>query len=233
MYNEIGEKPSIPKARQEVDEDWVTEKKMWSKKVQEELGNISRSIRNRIRELKPHAEKGELHEIFKKRYVQLPSLSKRAKISVDNPKKYLGKRIAKLFPIEEFSAGADSGNHVFFGTVRYLSDPQLLWYFIQYDDGDMEDIGLDEVLEGIDLYEQHKHNDSMHEQHDALTPSQPKSVLPVGRKPNCVFLHTDTAEGTVYTNLTDLLDSSAVDVSIASGNRGENSRMISEFKEDL
>merc|ERR1712238_279197 len=42
LYNEIGEKTNIPGALHEgIDEEWVSEKKMWAKKVQEELGNRS------------------------------------------------------------------------------------------------------------------------------------------------------------------------------------------------
>ena len=72
LYNEIGETSNAA-------EEWVLEKKMLSNKVQQELGERSRSIRVRMRELKPYVEKGELHTLFRP---DRPSPAKRAKISV-------------------------------------------------------------------------------------------------------------------------------------------------------
>merc|ERR1712194_757703 len=144
LYNEIGEKPKGKGPA--VDEDWVTEKKMWSRKVQEELGNVSRLIRNRIRQLKPHIEKGEIREIFKRRsLIESRKLADRNK-GVNHNKKarrsssreLLGKRIAKRFAIDTVTA--TPGDQIFFGTVKYVSDNLLHWYFVCYDDGDTEDL---------------------------------------------------------------------------------------------
>eukprot|EP00536_Pseudo-nitzschia_multiseries_P014641 jgi/Psemu1/291564/fgenesh1_pg.743_\ len=224
LYNEIGEKTRGPK---DVDQDWVTEKKMWSSKVQEELGNVSRSIRNRMRELKPYIDQGMVHKIFRQRSIRKPPSTKKARRTLDNPQRYLNKRIAKSFPIDNGGGapGSVSPDHqIFFGTVKYLTDSQLLWYFVRYDDGDGEDIDLDEVLDGIQLYEQHKHNDATVE-----TPNGPKTTLPVGIKPCGVFLHNGPDAETVYTDLSTLLSMPATSVS----GGADNQRQISEFKEDV
>ena len=235
LYNEIGEKAKSPGSVEGVDEDWVTEKKMWSSKVQEELGNISRPIRIRIRELKPYIERGEVHKIFQRRSRKRPP-SKKAKKNVENFKKHIGKRIAKAFPIDNGISGENSGYQTFFGTVESLSDTQLLWFFVRYDDGDVEESDIDEVLKGIKIYEQHKHNDTMLEQKgmdleqsEDVAESQPKTSLPISCKPNGVFLHADTEEGIEYTDLSTLLSNSFY----SSVDRKENMRQISECKEDV
>lgn len=235
LYNEIGEKAKSPGSVEGVDEDWVTEKKMWSSKVQEELGNVSRPIRIRIRELKPYIERGEVHKIFQRRSRKRPP-SKKAKKNVENFKNHIGKRIAKTFPIDDGNSGENAGYQIFFGTVESLSDTQLLWFYVRYDDGDAEESGVEEVLKGIKLYEQHKHNDTMLEQKgmeleqsDDVAESQVKTSLPIGRKPNAVFLHTETEEGVEYTDLSTLLSNNFY----SSVDRKENMRQISECKEDI
>jgi len=251
LYNEIGEKPE-PKGALQLDEDWVIEKKMWSKKVQEELGNVSRLIRNRTRQLKPHIEKGEIREVFKKLSIKSVTAewahyfpNKKVKRSpmianVNHPKELLGKRLAKRFPIDNGSAIeiAGAGDQIFFGTVKYITDNMLHWYFINYDDGDTEELAIRNVIEGIDLYELYKLNDPMHndgsENHpNAASQKQSKSCsLPVGSKSKDVLLRNNTTDdkeedGIEYTDLSTLLGLSA------SGGEMENKRRISEFKEEI
>jgi pantothenate kinase type III len=255
LYNEIGEKPEPPKGvALRVDEDWVIEKKMWSKKVQEELGNVSRLIRNRIRQLKPHAEKGELAEVFqrlssiesrmsKNSSATAGRVSKKAKRSpAVSPKHYIGKRIAKRFPID---IGGSTGDQIFYGTVKFISDNLSQWYYVQYDDGDSEDLVVDGIIEGIDLYEVHKFNDPMHrtdlENPDFAKP--PKSSLPQGSKPRTVLLHNtitdenaeDGTPTTTYTDLPTLLGLSAASdgCNSSSGTGANNMRLIAEFKEEI
>lgn len=211
LYNEIGErhKDASP---DKVDEEWVTEKKMWSKKVQEELGNRSGFIRTRTRELMPYVKKGELHKIF--RIPNIRRTVKRRKTSTDDdPKKYLGTRIAKIFPIEDALIVKQASETVFFGTVKHISDPERGWFFIQYDDGDTEECGLEELFEGIDLYNQHKHNDTNPSKDGGL--KRGNEELPVG-----------VDDKIVYTCMSNLVTDSKAN------NLSEDSRMISEFKED-
>jgi len=252
LYNEIGEKPG-PEGSTVlgVDEDWITEKKMWSKKVQEELGNVSRLIRNRIRQLKPHIEKGEIAEIFKKRSSiesrmnhETNCSKKKAKRSSsvaasNNLRTLLGKRIAKRFPIDNGDLTVNAGDQIFFGTVKYISDNLLHWYFVSYDDGDSEEIGINDVVEGIDLYEVHKCNDPMH-QYDVENQQKPACTLPFGSKPTGVLFHSNNTEDnlesiTTYTDLSTLLDLSASSdgCNAQGGTSTENERRISEFKEEI
>ena len=253
MYNEIGERPD-PKGSTilKVDEDWVTEKKMWSKKVQEELGNISRLIRNRVRELKPHVEKGELAQLFQKqKFIQSSNKSsnKKPKLSLPfTPMEIIGKRLAKRFPIDTGGGAeaADGADRIFFGTAKYISDNLLQWYFICYDDGDSEELGPKEVSEAIDLYEVHKYNDPMHRDdlENYVTGALPQqtqtslTALPSESKPdgsiapsNTSNYNTSEYSGTTYTDLSTLLSLSASPE--AQGVGTEYTRRISEFKEDI
>jgi hypothetical protein len=257
LYNEIGERPEpigvddhdVDEDWVAADEDWVTEKKMWSKKVQEELGNVSRLIRNRIRQLKPHIEKGELAEIFKQRS-SMQKTSRRQKKGrrstpmVSNP---IGKRVAKRFPIvngESMSEAEDVVDQIFFGTVEYISDNLLKWYFIRYDDGDSEELNMEEVAELIDLYEFHKYKDPRHKddvenerngddlsEQEPCQQAKPKCLLPSGSAPSRVLLLNDMDDkedgGTTYTDLSTLLGLSA------EGAGSQYVRQISEFKEDI
>jgi len=215
LYNEIGERHKEA-SLDKVDEEWVTEKKMWSKKVQEELGNRSGFIRTRTRELMPYVKKGELHKIF--RIPNIRRTVKRRKTSTDeDPKKYLGTRIAKIFPIEDALIVKQASETAFFGTVKHISDPERGWFFIQYDDGDTEECGLEELFEGIDLYNQHKHNDT-----NPSKSNQPHGGLKRGNEEKPVGVD----DKIVYTCMSNLVtDSKAKNLS-------EDSRMISEFKED-
>lgn len=250
LYNEIGERPD-PKGSTilKVDEDWVTEKKMWSKKVQEELGNISRLVRNRIRELKPHVEKGELAELFQRQTsIQSPrrNNNKKPKRSLPfTPREIIGKRLAKRFPIDTGgeAEAANEADRIFFGTVKYISDNLLQWYFICYDDGDSEELGPEEVSEAIDLYEVHKYNDPLHRDDlenyiTGALPQQTETPLtapPSESKHNGAIAPSNngTAEhsGTTYTDLSTLLSLSAAPETQGGGT--EYVRRISEFKEDI
>jgi len=238
LYNEIGELTDGIGAL-EVDEDWVMEKKMWSKKVQEELGNVSRLIRNRIHQLKPHMEKGELAEIFQKwssieSRRNTPGKNKKQKSSDNtntNPKDVVGKRLAKRFPID---IGGAVGDQIFFGTVQYISHNRQKWFFVSYDDGDSEDLGMEEVMEGIDLYELHKFSDPIHKIHveksNVSDSDEQESLEQESSKPAVAnTLHNTTEDDgpATYTDLSTLLGLSA---SLDGVNANE--RRLSEFKEE-
>jgi hypothetical protein len=177
-----------------------------------------------MKELKPYVEKGELHKLFRTRTVK--RAAKRAKrLADENPQTYLGMRYAKHFPIEDASVAVDLADTIFFGTVKFISDPDRIWFFVQFDDGDSEEVGLEELFVGLDLYNQHKHNDSMQRTtHDLIAPA-------VGRKQG-KELPVDEEDATAFASL-----SSLVDLMESSNNGGMNgsgdSRMISEFKEDI
>lgn len=227
LYTEIGENTTTQGAVKGKDEDWVTEKKMWSKKVQEELEHVSKSIRIRSRELKPFIEKGEVHQVIKKSSTRRPHSGKKTKRALENLPSHIGKRIAKAFPIEYASSNADPSEEIFFGSVMYVSDPRLCWYFVEYDDGDSEDLGFDEVLSGIHLYEQHKHNDTIANQskESGSTPSEVNMM--VGKKSTSAPPQSVIEEDGVCSDLSGLIGlSSSVHVD-------ETSRRISEFKEDV
>jgi len=237
LYNEIGELPDGIAAL-EVGTDWMIEKKMWSKKVQEELGNVSRLIRNRIRQLKPHMEKGEIAEIFQKwssiesRRNSPGKNTKKQKLSDTNPRDVVGKRLAKRFPID---IGGAVGDQIFFGTVQYISHSRHKWFFVSYDDGDSEDLGMEEVMEGIGLYELHKFSDPIHkdnvENSNVIDVDEQESLEQDSSKPAFGNALHNTAEddgATTYTDLSTLLGLSASATDIHA-----NERRISEFKEDI
>ena len=242
LYNEIGECVELRKSTAlDEEEDWVTEKKSWSKKVQEELGSMSRLIKNRMRQLKPHIEKEELAKIFKKKTSIAKAISrksKKAKLSTNsnssNPSQLIGKRFAKIFPIDVEGTVRDD---VFFGTVKYISDDTLKWYFVCYDDGDSEDLGIKEIIEGIDLYEVHKSNDSKRKDENSSSARNgdsqqlPKHHSESPHNTEHLSLHNDMEDDQVsnYTDLTTLLGSA-----LKSNELEEiGDRQISDFKEDI
>ena len=167
----------------------------------------------------------ELHKIFKRRSTR-PYSAKRFKRTIQDASKYIGKRMAKHFPTASGLVGAD----IFFGTVKYISDRRKFWFFVQYDDGDSEDVGVGELHEMLDLYEEHKTNDTF--VNDRNTNSDRASSPPC-YKPKRKLVTTDDEEdeeeekekATAYTNLADL----------TKGPRktAEDSRQISEFKEEV
>ncbi len=232
LYNEIGERSEKKGVGGlDVEEDWIAEKKMWSKKVQEELGNLSRLIRNRMRELKPHIEKGELAELFKtwsSTESRLGTNPKKAKLSKrSNPNEVIGKRLAKRFPID---LNGKTTDQIFFGTVKYVSDNQRQWYFVCYDDGDAEDLGTEEVMEAISLYQVHKFDDPMHkfdaENSSTSTAKHPKKLSASSFPSSSVVEDGAMA----YTDLSTLLGMPTASESNAA--ESSNDRIISEFKED-
>lgn len=227
LYTEIGENTTTQGAVTDEDEDWVTEKKIWSKKVQEELKHVSKSIRIRSRELKPFIEKGEVHQIIKRSSIRRPLSGKKTKRSLEHLPNHIGKRIAKAFPIEHASSNADPSEEIFFGSVKYVSDPRSCWYFVEYDDGDSEDLGFDEVLSGINLYEQHRHNDIIANKNKDSSSNPSEINLLVGKKLTSVSPQSVIEEDGVCSDLSGLIGlSSSIHVD-------ETSRRISEFKEDV
>ena len=234
LYNEIGERAEKKGADGlDVEDDWVTEKKLWSQKVQEELGNRSRLIRNRMRELKPHMEKGELAELFKtwsSTESRLRTNPKKAKLSkfLIKPNEVIGKRLAKRFPIDVDGKTIDQ---IFFGTVKYISDQKMQWYFVCYDDGDAEDLGIDEVRDAIHLYQVHKFDDPLHKDDTENTTSTAKAVPSKKVSSSFPSFAVVEEEAMAYTDLSTLLGMPTASDSNAA--EGSTDRIISEFKEDI
>jgi len=166
LYNEIGEKKENLDA---ADEIWVSEKKTLSRNVLEELTNRSRSVKDRMRELDPYVQKQELHKVL---MIPIKTRKRGRSEKIPDPNAHLGKRFAKNFPLEDASIAEESADTIFFGTVKHISDPERLWFFIDYDDGDSEEIGLEELLDGLQLYKLYKHHDSLSNRNCAHSPSE-------------------------------------------------------------
>lgn len=71
---------------------------------------------------------------------------------IGGPKEYVGKRVAKQFKVE-----TDDGDNIFRGKVAKIfevdgKDPD---FHIQYDDGDSEDVAMDELLGMFKMYAEH------------------------------------------------------------------------------
>ena len=241
MYNEIGESwDSNSQNFLGVDENWISEKKEWSEKVQEELGNLSRMVRSRIHQLKPYKDRGELGELFKKRSaneardkLEMHFGNKKAKMS-NTDGSYVGKRIAKRFPIDIDGKACDQ---VFFGTVQNINDSSF--YFVTYDDGDQEELEAYEIENGIELYDLHKLHDQQQFGKEGMSPpnqDKPKSSLPQGILSMGAVLHPRSSSSSTnnsledaapeYTDLATLLESNGKD---AVGYK----RQISECKEEI
>jgi hypothetical protein len=178
LYDEVGEKPfsKMEKSSSEGegkksciendvdDQNWVLEKQEKSKEVQRELISKSVTVRERKLELDPHIEKGELSKFLGRRKRTNDSMSnkrrKKQRRIVEDPEVFLGRRIAKLFPIEDPNDSTNMIEQVFFGTIKYISDEKKIWFYIKYDDGDSEEFSLNEIEKAMELYEEHKHEDS-------------------------------------------------------------------------
>ena len=183
-----------------------------------------------MRQLKPHIEKGELAEIFKtwssieSRLGTNPKKAKFAK-TYRNPSEVIGKRLAKRFPIDIDGKTVDQ---VFFGTVKYISNNKNQWYFVRYDDGDEEDLAIEEIVDAIDLYQVHKFDDPMHKD-DAENTTAAKVVE--SEKPSLSPSTVEDNGAMAYTDLATLL--AMPTTSDSNTAEGSNGRIISEFKEDI
>ena len=110
-YDQIGEKPTSAE-----DAEWVIRKKEKSRLCQQGLCDQSDAVRERKEELAPHVQTGTVTDIlaepavatYKKTLEALAakrtvreSRGRPSQKVVDDPEKYVGKRIAKWFPIED------------------------------------------------------------------------------------------------------------------------------------
>jgi hypothetical protein len=74
-----------------------------------------------------------------------------------NPERYENERIAKYFDIGSESGEANMS--LFFGTVtKYVKEEK--WWHIEYDDGDNEDMSVNELLTHLELYAANKSSDT-------------------------------------------------------------------------
>jgi hypothetical protein len=79
---------------------------------------------------------------------------KKKSISDQKPK-YINRRIAKLFLVDDEGAQVMK---LFFGTVtEYLEEHS--WWHVEYDDGDNEDMSSEELLPYLKLYAENKSED--------------------------------------------------------------------------
>lgn len=145
-----------------MDEEWLAQKKAASKDMQEIMLDKSIGLRNRKVELQSYIDKGELKEFLGCRTEDEREIKRRkiaSRVVIQNPKQYVGKRVAKEFAVEDPNDSSNMIDAVFFGTVEYISDEAKLWYFVKYDDGDSEEYELKDIQYGLKLYDANKEDD--------------------------------------------------------------------------
>jgi hypothetical protein len=158
LYDQVGELEGT----NEEDDGWLAEKKKVSADVQEIMLGKSLGLRNRKVELQEHIDQGDLPQFLGCRTEEEREAKRRkmaSRIIVENPKQYIGKRVAKEFPIEDPNDPSRMMDSIFFGTVEYISDEGKLWYFVKYDDGDSEEYELKDIEYGLKLYDIHRDDD--------------------------------------------------------------------------
>ena len=155
LYAEVGEE-----TKEENKEDWVEEKREVLTKVQVDLETNNDKIKKRKVQLDT-AKKKDGSIINTVRLEEQNKTKKRKRASAekknDDPKKYVGQRIAKYFddPTDE-----DPGHQViYFGTIDKFSNDNALWH-IKYDDDDEEEFDYTEIRAAILLYAKSKNEDS-------------------------------------------------------------------------
>lgn len=90
----------------------------------------------------------------RKSMANAPKTSKR--FAAMNPEKYESLRIAKYFQIGE---NGEDKMALYFGTItKYLQEQK--WWHIEYDDGDNEDMSINELMTHLELYEENKNSDT-------------------------------------------------------------------------
>lgn len=91
----------------------------------------------------------------RKNMASVPKTNKR--FAAMNPEKYENERIAKYFDL------GDSNMALFYGTVtKYV--PEEKWWHVEYDDGDNEDMSVNELITHLQLYAENRDNDTNNEQ---------------------------------------------------------------------
>lgn len=90
----------------------------------------------------------------RKSMANAPKTSKR--FAATNPEMYEKMRIAKFFQIGE---NGEDNMALFFGTVtKYVHEQK--WWHVEYDDGDNEDMSVNELITHLELYEENKSSDT-------------------------------------------------------------------------
>jgi hypothetical protein len=155
LYTEVGEE-----LKEKDKEDWVGEKRIASTKVQEDLVEKNNKIQKRKEELDAIKKKEgsvvnmltslENEKRGEKRPRPTPTATK------DDPKKYIGQRVAKIFEMPSSENVNKTETLLYFGTVDKITDPSNLLWHVQYDDGDEEDYDFREIRAGILLNAKHK-----------------------------------------------------------------------------
>ena len=177
LYNELGELTPRSTFVLNVD-NWVDEKKRASAEAQVELATQSAELRGRQRELGLHKANGQLvdvlcaparaelqrradekaHEEAVKMARVLPP-AQRPKAFID-PRQYVGRRVAKIFCLEDKNDPNVLVDMTYFGMVDCISECKQVWFFIKYDDGDNEEYNLDDLNEALQLYKKHESEDT-------------------------------------------------------------------------
>ena len=157
LYAEVGEE-----TKEENKEDWVGEKREASTKVQVKMERKNSKIQKRKKEL--DAAKKKDGSIIKtvcpppeneKRGAKRPrpTLTKKKE---DDPKQYVGQRIAKYF--DDPTPENPNQQVIYFGTIDKVDKDNSFWH-VRYDDDDDEEFDFREIRAGILFYAKNKKDD--------------------------------------------------------------------------
>mmetsp|Transcript_33504 Transcript_33504/g.78987 ORF Transcript_33504/g.78987 Transcript_33504/m.78987 type:complete len:574 (+) Transcript_33504:102-1823(+) len=148
LYKEVSEED-----KEENKEDWVGEKREALTKVQANLEGKNDQIKKRKIELEiGKQEDGSIVNTLARSKQEKRGAKRQRSEKEDNPKKYIGQRIAKYFPED------DDSETMYFGTIDRYSSKSSLWH-VMYDDDDQEEFDKDEIRAGILLYAKNKDGD--------------------------------------------------------------------------
>merc|ERR1712151_192684 len=99
----------------------------------------------------------------KKKKEKKPPTPKKVPVVFNHPDDLKGKRVAKFF-----------GTDVFFGTIKgHEKDEGVIYWQIEYDDGDAEDFELKDIEEGYALYAKKKLQDTEPMETDNVADTEP------------------------------------------------------------
>eukprot|EP00536_Pseudo-nitzschia_multiseries_P000378 jgi/Psemu1/178518/e_gw1.5.39.1 len=148
LYAEVNEED-----KEENKEDWVGEKREALTKVQANLEGKNDQIKKRKLELDiAKEEDGSIVKTLSNSKEEKRGAKRPRSDKEDDPKKYIGQRIAKYFP------GEDDSHTIYFGTIDNYSTKSSLWH-VMYDDDDEEEFDKDEIRTGILLYAKNREDD--------------------------------------------------------------------------
>lgn len=157
LYSEVGEE-----TKEENKEEWVGEKREALTKVQVNLEGNHDKIKKRKIEL--DAAKKKDGSIIKTVCPEEKTKAKKRprpnpKKEKDDPKKYIGQRLAKFF--DNPTPKNPDKQIIYFGTIDKFTTDNLLWH-ITYDDDDEEEFDFNEIRDAILLYAKNKEYDEKH-----------------------------------------------------------------------